>query len=445
MVVSRGTAGTGAVIGLSAIGKQNLFLEESTFNEKTSLFNPKIIQHGNFTLFQSPHTIHTSGAATWPFGETLRFKINPKTSGDILSRAYVKLTMPKLQDSNTDYTINLGNAIIKEYSFKVGGRVIETIPMDWNIIHEELYADESERRANRYINNNGQDNVNINTIPGTDEIALYVPLYFFFNRTDNPSKGTFKPYFFTCACTAQDIEISVTFNKIPFFTNGEFEKPVDKVTLVLDEATLTEQERNYYMANKQMVVYNTIIKQPIEPLGKKPTKFKNFLVASKPVKAFHWFFRKKNYEDDTTSIYYKDRFNFSYKDRDASNTANSEDDANIMESANIYLNGHQQIGLKSGSVDHTYYKSVVPIVHKLDTPDRNIYSYSFSLNPKDPQPAGSLDFSTMNHSKTMIVGNIKEDVIFNQLSSESPLQLHLYYIGYLVMVYENDHCGLVFA
>ena len=176
MVVSRGTAGTGAVLGLSALGKQNLYIEDTSFNKKSSLFTPSITQHGNFTIFQTPHVKGTSGSSTWPFGETVKFNINPKMSGDILSRAFIKLTMPKV--NNGDYTINLGNAIIKNYAFAVGGRTIETIPMDWNIIHEEIYASQSERRANRYLNNNGQDNIDINSLPGTLDTTASAVLSF---------------------------------------------------------------------------------------------------------------------------------------------------------------------------------------------------------------------------------------------------------------------------
>ena len=111
-----------------------------------------------------------------------------------------------------------------------------------------------------------------------------------------------------------------------------------------------------------------------------------------------------------------------------------------MRDAHIYIDGHKQLGfLGSSNTGANYYKFVQTYNHGLSTPQRNIYTYSFSLNPKDPTPSGSLDFSILNSSKTLLTG----DVLSNATSNA--YNLHLYYVGYKVVGFDRGYANLLFS
>lgn len=441
-------AGTSAILTLDAIGKQDTFL----IGEDMSYWEYKPKQHTNFTLFYKHHSnIKKNDNPTWPFGETITFDINPRVSGDVMSNCFLKLTLPP-----GEYCSQVGRAIIKEYSFRVGDTVVQTLPNDWGIIHDELYASTEEQLAKRFLINGGQadDGTIINS---SSPIPLYIPLDFFFSRfkTKFPGNWTndtnlFKPYFLTCACTQQIITISVTFQPITFFSTL-MTVDIPRVLLVTEEATLSPEEVNFYRENKQNLIYNTVSVQPklrldkgdgvinssTIPSGCNDT-FKNNLVSSLPVKSFHWFIREQKYEIVTDNTYYTNRFNFCA----TFNTPPSEEfKHHIMSDARIFINGSEQLGFKETNtkvIGASYYKYVQTQTHNYTTPKRNIYTYSFALNPKDPNPSGSLNFSVMDTSKTFLEGTM-----FNGTTSNS-YNLNMFHLGYIILSYENDYCQLYF-
>lgn len=470
MSVERGTAGTGAVLSLSAIGKQDTYLNDLSGDPQNSFWKYKSIQHTNFTLYYRNVPKSNPGTSNWPFGQTINFEIDPKASGDALANCYLKMVLPALTGGN-QYCDQIGRALIKEYSFRVGDTVIQTLPGDWGIIHDELYSENTEKKAHSYMFNGGQPEGELpSSGVASKPIPIYLPLNFFFSRYSTTLHGnwinnatvsaelenatTFKPYFMTCACTQQTVTVSVTFNPITYFSNAAtLSSP--KVNLVLEEVSFTPAEMEYYRNNTQTFIYNTVVKQPQLRLDKGEgvknstgpipsgcnDTFKNFLTASVPVKAFHWFLRDQRYENVNDATYFLNRFNFC---RVQDTPPQQEFKYNTMAEASLYLKGSKQLGFFSQKKPYddvtgaNYYKYVQTYIHKYNTPNRNVYTYSFATNPRDPEPSGSLDFSVMDTSKTLVEGHIHEDATSNSYN------VNMFYLGYIVLRYQDDFCHLVF-
>jgi hypothetical protein len=160
----RGKAGTGSVLSLDAIGRQEGFLlgKDSFFK-----FEPK--KHSNFTLYQSSirvskpspvSGVNSETALNWPFGQTIVIddQIKPQSMGDLLKNIYLKCQLPLLQDATqyaTKYCDQVGRAIIKTISFTVDGIEIEKIYDDWNIIRDQLYTTDEEKKALQSLVNGG--------------------------------------------------------------------------------------------------------------------------------------------------------------------------------------------------------------------------------------------------------------------------------------------------
>ena len=443
-MAERGRAGTGAVLSLYAEGKQDTYLN---CKGGKSFFKEKNIRHTNFSTTYKPHYIYKDpGNATWPFGLEVKFKINPKISGDVLSNAFLKCNLPALQPDEA-YCQQAGNAIIKEIKFIVDGAVFDIRTHDWITIQKELFFNESEKRCLDTLI--GDD---LNSRTSTRPIPLYIPLNLFFCRSrmkiyDDSyviSDNFFKPYYLLCASYNNDIEISITFHEQAFFSNASATTiSMDSLNLVTVEHNLTDKERLFYRVNKQIQVINNVTLQSVLDIEKDQQNFKNFLTPTTPVKSFHWFLRNKDFEDEKNSENFLKRYNFS-SDYITSNVMN-EDSNVIMADAKIYLNGDNQIGFQGNFntservVGNSYYKYLQNYDHYLNTPNRNIYTYSFSIDPSNPSPTGAINFSMLKSSKTTLEGTI-----YNGASSNA-YNMHMFYFGYSIINYENGFASLAFT
>ncbi len=435
----RGRAGTGAVLSLSAIGKQDTYL---TTQAKTgdSFFKPTNLQHTNYSLSYKSHILNNpSSGESWPFGRTINFDINPKTSGDLLANAWIKLDLPKLPGSNA-YCQIVGHTLLKEARFIVNGVTLDREVSEWMIIRNELFIDNSQTRS-QYNMIGPEETTN-------GPLSLLIPLYFFFCRNENQltdKETTFsKPYFYLCACPDQKITISVDFQPVPFFSNVVNTSNVScsQLNLITQEYDITNEERDYYKRNEYFSLINTIVSQAVLPIEKNTQSFRNFLSCPFPVKAFHWFLRNKEVESTSNSFYFNDRYNFS---SNLSTTPHNETLYPIMEDATLYIGGtQQQTGLQptdnpNDKVGNLFYKFLQNFNHDLNTPYRNIYTYSFSLNEYNPNPSGSVNFNATGSTNTYLSGYTRDE------TKNSDYNLYLYYSTSQVLKYKDGFCSLLFA
>jgi hypothetical protein len=443
-MADRGRAGTGAVLSLYAEGRQDTYLSGK---DGETFFKEKTIKHTNFSTTYNPHYVYKDpGIDTWPMGQEIKFKLNPKISGDILSNAFLKCTLPALQPGES-YCQQIGNAIIKEVKFIVNGTVFDRRTHDWVVIQKELFFNESEKRC---LDTLIGDDVNPN--PGTIPIPLYIPLNLFFCRSKSKvyddryviSDNFFKPYYLLCASYNDDIELSITFHKQAFFSNATTTTiSLDSINLITTEHTLTDKERLFYQTNKQLQVINNVTVQSVLDIPQGDETFKNFLTPTVPIKSFHWFLRNKDFENDNDSTNFLKRYNFG-SDYLSSNIFQENSNV-IMADAKIFLNGDNQVGFQGNfntserTVGNSYYKYLQNFDHYLHTPDRNIYTYSFAIDPSNPTPTGAINLSSMSSSKTVLEGTV-----FNEARSNA-YNMHLFYLGYSVVNYENGFASLAFT
>jgi hypothetical protein len=454
--LERSTAGTGAALSLSAIGKQDTFL--LTSNVQETFWNANVPQHTNFSRQFRSHIIGRpiNSPISWPFSQEIIFDIDPKTSGDLLANAFLKCTLPDIESIGlvgTEYASKVGQCLIKEISFLVDGVTIDKVEDIWIVMHDDLFLNDSESRTFSYIVGKRES-----TIVPKGEIELMIPLFLFFNRGNInlnrqvdylTSDSFFKPYFYLCCCWHNKIQIKLKFHDVSFFSNvspqdisKEKDISMPNLNLVTEEYYLTEVERTYLQNNKQISIHNSVQNQPSLQIPKGQTSIKTQLVCDMAVKSIHWAFRNTLFSEESNNIYYNSRFNFS------SNTIISAPGApptietghEIMNTATIYISSDNQIG---SGFNSDYYKYLQPFQHHLETPDKNIYSYSFAINPRNPIPTGSVNFSELNSAKTAFNLTIRSGGI-DDVQSNS-YDMYMYYLGYKFLKYENGFVTLVFS
>ena len=434
--IERGKAGTGAVLALSAIGKQDTFLTgtEDTF------FKKNFKKHTNFATVFKSHVINTNDEVSWPFGKTIKFNIDPKESGDILTNAFLKCSLPNPGESSNGYSPYVGVTMIKQLDFKINGEIVDTITGDWIIFHDELFHDDSNKRSFAYLT--GGENPVIN-----ERVDLYVPLYLFFNRergimeerTFLTSDYFFKPYFYLCSCLNNDIEIAITFNEVPYFSNVTNQSNVylSNLNLVTQEYYLSDEERSHLQLNKQYTIINTIQLGSPFNISKNITKTSTNLNSTLPVKSIHWAFKDIRFNDSTSSTYFTNRHNYSFMEN---TEPNKEYKYQITENVKFFIEGTYDLGFSYGD-SNNFYKYVQTYNHHFSTPKRNIYSLSFGIDPKNPLPTGSINFSSLTSSKTKLEINLEQN---SNIQSNS-YNMYLYYFGTKFIQYENGFASVIFS
>jgi hypothetical protein len=439
---------TGSVLALNAIGKQDTFLLHDSPTH--SFFNYEYNQHTNFTKYHKSVTVSkpSSSSTTWPFGESIKVTLNPQNMGDLLSNMYVYLEFPAVE-SNANIADQIGRHVIETVTMRVDELELEKYHDDWGIIYDELYLDASEKRTKRYtLNRNqaeGTSHINDATLSRYPS-QLMIPIPLFFSRKyegdEYASNSPNRPYFPTCAIHKQKLEFEIKFRPATFFTNNPSWSTLtlDKFSVITEEITVSAQEKTFLTTKQQVLITDVVKKHPSmdTELGEETVKLQ--LVPDIPVKSIFWFLRRKDFEDETehgsplnlltgdTDVLerkFENRYNFS-----TSNTFNviNEFFRPVQESAKLYINGQDLPNINNP--DHTFYKYVVPYNSRLSKPDRNIYTYTFAMNPINVEPSGSLDFSKLNSDRTILDITLTPNLT-------NVYTLNMYYVGYQTFLFDR--------
>lgn len=450
--------GEAAKISLKAIGKQDTYLlskdpEDSFFKDRD------MTRHSELRKYHRSRKIINPGTITgWPFGQTIKVQFNPQNMGDLLSNMWLSVTMPGLSDfgGGTNYADQLGRHILKSVTMFVDELEVEKIHDDWGILYDEMYLEISEKVANRFLVNRslGFDD---STLPAFQSVAQYssdlmIPLHFFFSRKyasdEYSSNQPNRPYFPVCAVHRQKIEFELEFHKQSFFTDTGDGLSLPEITLITEEITLSADERKFLATERQLFVTDLVRKHPTAVSELNRDLIKNNLVPNIPVKCIHWFLRNTEFEDEDDASggkslqeekYYQNRFNFS------SNVNFDETQTffyPIMDEASFYINGNKLPNVTN--TNHNYYKYLIPFRHRLARPFRNIYTYSFSMNPINVEPSGNLDFTNIVSDKTSI--EVKLDTSASSLVdvTTKTYSLNMYYTGYQSFVFEKGFMSLAY-
>ena len=130
--------------------------------------------------------------------------------------------------------------------------------------------------------------------------------------------------------------------------------------------------------------------------------------------------------------YLQNRFNFSKNpDFDEEFTFFNP----VMKSAKFFIQGVDLPNISSTT--DGYYKYMVPYQKRLSRPVRNIYTYSFSINPINVNPSGSLDFSEIQSEKTKIELRLDPGLT-------DSYTLYIYYTGNQTFKFEKGFMSLVY-
>ena len=436
--------GTGALTALAAVGAQEKYMYGGE-----SLWMPKILQHTPFAITQRFLLPLKSGNEKFlKSTRTFSVDIHPRESGDLLSNMYLSVSLPALP-AGYDYTPLVGRAIIKKAEFLIDGQPIETLTDDWYILRDQLFLDADEKLAMYQATSLGQSESNV--VPATDVVKMMIPLDFFFCRRHSDRKigreKLEKPFFPLCAILKQTVSIRFTFHDSTWITNAPADAggyPIDIINpkVLLEEITLSPQERMYYQSHELNFKVNRVWSEAGQPYSKGKAIMN--LTANFPVSMITWFVRNQNYEDEKNAAYYKSRYQYGYSTDYIPAavpvtffngvTINFLD---IIQSGTLYLNNENVLSNFPGALYYSYKQA---IDHDLSVPTKSIYMYCFGDSPKEYNQEGYIDFSTLNSQTTHL------DLVFDPILSpqiEKSYTMYLYYYGYVPLRISGGYAALL--
>lgn len=451
-----------AEISLKAIGKQDTHLLSK--NLDNSFFKNSYKQHSPFYIKQSVKTIqNTENESNWPWGKKIKVEYNPKLMGDLLSNMAITIPLPAFPSETPGdldrYAPMIGYHLIKSVSMSVDEILVEKIDSDWNVIYHNIYQDVDEEKMSELNLNRGWShkiwasnsvfqNIHKRMIPMT------LPLRFFFSRRFDPNVSE-KPYFPLCAIHKQKLEFEIEFHEKTFFTPTQSDIKLDYFNLITDEIKLSNDERLFMVKEPQIITTEFVGIHPSYENKPPINEIVANLVPDIPVKTLHWFIRNSDFEKEfnpldtvygpeNLSVFngttypqyanYTNRFNLSSVIPVGQLVDDIYSEYDNVSDIDLYINGEQVIRtLENGP---KYFRFYTTSKNSLSLPKHHhIYTYTFALNPRDPNPTGYFDFSNTKSDKTFIKVKIKDSIPYKPRNGV--WKMHLYYTGYRTMQFEN--------
>lgn len=402
-------ASIGAILSLDAVGKQDKYLDSPNPRDSLWHYTPperpsKFSSYQQVVKVNRPAT--TSVSSSWPFEQDITVLINPQEHGDLLTGISLCIHIPELLDGaskNRFYCDNLAWAMIDTINIRIDDVDVMTLYGDSLMIDYELMSNASRKRALNSLNGGG----------GFKEHTVFIKLPGFCTPS-NPLP--------LCAIHKQKIRFNVKFNPVKAFSDTGEVIDINEFDLVLNVTDVTPQEKIALMYSEFTRTYTSLERKPKQEIDEKeiraPTKYN--LVGSETVRSIIWFFRRDAYEEFSQSTQFQNRHNLSIS---PTPDLASQEDAPIMSSADIYINGEVTL---SPFKDVTKTLKTARNYHKYNdiyyTPKRDIFSYNFSMNPMDDAPSGALDTSKTNSNASFLQLTLNKDVV-NRV-----IHLHVYFV-----------------
>jgi hypothetical protein len=428
---------SGSVMALHALGPQEDHLLLEDFSK--SQWNPDFKRHTNSVMYQRVIPFPPPNPSYQ--NQTIQLELLPTELGHLLSNMYLKVTMPALP-TGSQYSAQIGRALIKQVDLLVNETVIETLYDDWYIIRDQLFLDADEQLGMFQAVGSS----NINSQVATDYI---IPLEFFFCRrkshNDQDDERLRRPYFPLCAMWNQRLYVRFTFQPNTWWCNVAAPHTTDLVLpkLVTEEILLENAEKLYYTNTPLKYIVNRVKKESTLTFSAGNPQLQ--LTASFPVQTLAWFFRNKNYEDVSSGLYSDSRYNYGYTTQyiqtgiQLNFPSGLSNYIDVIDTAKITLNNIDILSTFQGSL---YYTFKQPMEHGLSIPSKSIYNYSFGLTPKEYNQGGYLNFSKLNSQTTTLT------LVFNPSYATQISQgynLYMFYYGYTLLEFQGGFARLPYV
>ena len=381
----------GGLMQLVAYGAQDIYL---TGNPQMTFFKVVYRRHTNFAM----QTVEQVFSGTVDFGRKMNCTI--ARNGDLLGKMYLEADISPEDNANEHKITALGggrygHAMIDYVEVEIGGTTIDKHYGRWLDIWQDLTCNTDQATKQTALVNGSLDGSNGNKV--------YVPLQFWFNRNN----GLALPLI---ALQYHEVKLEVKLNAQQ---DGE---TLNNMVVLCDYIFLDSEERRRFAQVGHEYLIDQVQENGANSFAKNDTNVNVSLNFNHPVKELVWTVQ----EDAAT-------FN-SYTTK-----ADGTGDA-VVNDALITLNGHDRFDRREG----TYFSHVQKHQHHTGSANlRDVYVYSFALNPEEHQPSGTCNFSRIDNAQLRM--NIKNG------DADAGREIRVYAVNYNVLRIMSGMGGLAYS
>jgi len=376
---------SGGLMQLVAYGAQDVYL---TGNPSITFFKVVYRRHTNFAIESIVQTL--SGTAA--FDNTVTATIS--RNGDLIHRMYVQLTLPAVtitEGCSFRWIDDIGNFIISEAVYEVGGQRIDKHTGDWLFVYNQLT--QTAEKKDGYKDMIGQTEA-LTTFDGTARVAtvLCIPLQFYFCR----NIGLALPLI---ALQYHEVKIIITFRAaLQCYVTDDTDlttPSISNVQLWVDYIYLDTLERRR-MAQSTHEYLIEQLQYTSESVTQTEVNIK--LNFNHPVKELIWTVTP--YANTVAPSSGNDYIGYQWSNYGLDAVTNEDDwvssrylSDNPCDYVELYLNNQPRFAKRTGR----YFNETQPYQHHTNVPTSpGINVYSFAHKPEEHQPTGTCNLSRID-------------------------------------------------
>lgn len=389
-------------------------------NPDKTFFKEVLSKYANFGIVSKNVGISSGNLS---FGTRKEFRI--PSGGDLLTKMYLNVTLPAVHNNvvtgstYANWVNNIGHALISTVELQISNNVIDSHSGLYLDLWNEL-TDENKKEwkgLGKYESNQSLKYLQ------TSETKYKIPLKFFFNR----NYGSALPLFVLGEDTVRIVVNTKSLSSLVLFdgTNSvSTSVNITSMEIGYDTIELSSTEREAITRN----VPSELLIETVQRFGSL-TNFSNITIEH-PVKELIFVLQK---DGRTSSTNPHITLNNTVKGNDHFNYNGTVD----TNSSNYDMFNTLKITWGSSDIteraySHLYYREEQPQKYHSRNPDKNIYIYSFDIDPETNQPSGYINFSR----------DTSKSLNFTFTGLESGVKLHLFARSYEFLYIQQDRGDL---
>ena len=395
-----------------AVGVQDIYL---IGNPQITFFKTVYKKYTNFAMESMQQPIEGRP----DFGQQIEIPIQRK--GDLIKDITIEVLLPILP-AGYFWTNGIGNVLIKQADLEIGGQLIDRHYSEWLDIWHQLTTTEGKIGSYNamcgYYNaiSSLRDNAKSN-------LRLNIPMCFWFNKNYSSILPLIALQFHEVILKIKLRDFHSCYRNESITTLlSSTSYPILNMKVWVDYIHLDMEERRKFAETDHELLIHQLQFNGSEYIARTINNGTIKLSLNHPVKELFWIHINNEYEQQNIKT------GNQYLDYSIPNSIETFSEAVLQ------LNGIDRFEKRISE----YFRLVQSYQYHSRYTYKQIYSYSFSLNPENEQPMGScnmskfaninlhLDYTTINHSTT-------------------DMNLKVYALNYNVLRIMNGMAGLVFS
>ena len=395
-------------VQLASVGIQDTF----TVNDPSFTYFQKVYKkHTKFAL----ETIDNPMDGPANFGGLVNCVIPRR--GDLIHSIHLRVNLsnlysPSFPTSNLGYTDSIGNAMIDWAELSIGGQIVQRLTGEYMEMYTDLYVSQSQQPAMQYLVGR---TLTVNGLGKAPVNSTYlVPLPFYFHHNDSLNVPL-------TAINKQSVEIRIQFkplSSLVVFSDTGLPGPADvtgsitKISLPIEYVFLSDEEMAYMSGRSlEYLVSQVQLSRYTIPVGETVSKVQ--LQFINPVKELFFVIQNTVTNNDT--------FNF-------------KGPGGLDQLVNLQLDFNSEMRISPDVASPLYLRVLQPMQCHTKSPDRMFYTYSFALQPENPDPTGQVNMSRII-TKLLTVTTVPSTV---------SRELRVYAMNHNVLRVRGGLAGLIF-